>query len=122
MSTEIITTSPSFKKSQISDTVTFAIENIPTVDKQTLEKFLQLLYTTGTFGEIPRQQIINKMRLTMKYIPDACAHSLLVVAELLELRAPSVSNVSAAAMQAKLAEPNASSPRLNDSTPAQLNH
>jgi len=90
------------KKLQVADTVAFAIENIPIVDKTTLEKFLQLVHTTGTFGLITQEQIINKMRLTMKYIPDACPHSLLILAELLELKTAGLPRISLSKLFASL--------------------
>lgn len=74
-----------FKKMQLADTVTFAIENIPSVDKHTLDKFLQLVHTTGTFGDMTATQIMNKMVLTLKYVPNACLFTMKVLAELLEL-------------------------------------
>jgi hypothetical protein len=73
------------KKLQISETVLFAIHNIPGIDQATLEKFLELVNTTGTFGAISHEQIIAKMHLTLKYIPDACPHSLLILGDLLEI-------------------------------------
>lgn len=73
------------KKLQVKEAVSFAIENIPEADRATLEKFLAIVNTTGTFGSISHEQIRGKMRFTLKYIPDACPRSLLIVAELLEI-------------------------------------
>ena len=73
------------KKLQVKDAVSFAIENIPQADQLTLEKFLAIVNTTGTFGSLTHEQFREKMRFTLKYIPDACPHSLLIVAELLEI-------------------------------------
>ncbi|MDH3675171.1 MAG: hypothetical protein OES12_06725 [Anaerolineae bacterium] len=73
------------KKLQVKEAVSFAIENIPEADRATLEKFLAIVNTTGTFGSISHEQIRGKMQFTLKYIPDACPRSLLIVAELLEL-------------------------------------
>ncbi len=69
-------------------TVEFAINNIPGVDQDTLEKFLELVNATGNFGPISEAEIIEKMNLIMKHIPTACGHSLLTVAELLDIRFP----------------------------------
>lgn len=91
MSDQGVITENGFKKLHVAETVAFAIENIPTVNKETLEKFLQLVHTTGTAGCITPEQIVNKMRLTMKYIPNACPYSLMVLAELLELKTPALS-------------------------------
>jgi hypothetical protein len=71
------------KKLQVSEAVLFAIDNIPDVDQATLEKFLELVNTTGTFGAMSHEQLRAKMRLTLKYIPNACPHSLLILADLL---------------------------------------
>ena len=73
------------KKLEIKETVLFAINHIPQVDQATLEKFLDLVNATGTFGAISHEQILAKMALTLKYIPDACPHSLLILADLLEM-------------------------------------
>ena len=78
------------KKLQVKETVLFAINNIPQVDRATLEKFLELVNATGTFGAISHEQLVTKMNLTMKYIPGACAYSLVVLADLLELQVPSL--------------------------------
>jgi hypothetical protein len=76
------------KKLHIKNTVEFAINNIPGVDEGTLEKFLELVNARGNFGEINEGEVIEKMNLIMKYIPGASAHSLLTVAELLDIRFP----------------------------------
>jgi hypothetical protein len=73
------------KKLEIKETVLFAINHIPQVDQATLEKFLELVNATGTFGVISHEQILTKMALTLKYVPDACPHSLLILADLLEI-------------------------------------
>ena len=73
------------KKLYVTETVLFAINHIPTVDQPTLKRFLELINATGTFGLMSEEQVLHKMRLTLKYIPNACPHSLLVVADLLEI-------------------------------------
>ena len=78
----------SIKKLYVKTTVEFAINNIPGVDQDTLEKFLELVNATGNFGPISEAEIIEKMNLIMKYIPGACGRSLLTVAELLDIRFP----------------------------------
>ena len=78
----------SIKKLHVKTTVEFAINNIPDVDQDTLEKFLELINATGNFGPISEAEIIEKMNLIMKYIPGACGRSLLTVAELLDIRFP----------------------------------
>jgi hypothetical protein len=76
------------KKLHVQATVEFAINNIPGVDQNTLEKFLELVNATGNFGPISEDEIIEKMNLIMKYIPGACGRSLLTVVELLDIRFP----------------------------------
>jgi hypothetical protein len=120
MGEQIVDTDYGFKKLQIADTVAFAIENIPSIDERTLEKFLQLIQTTGTFGVMTPEQIANKMRLTLKYIPDACPHSLLVIAELLELKKLSLPNIPSANLPEYLNGIEVTSTRLAHRQPARL--
>jgi len=75
----------SIKKLYVSETVFFAINNVPLVDRTTLEKFLELINATGTFGALSHEQILTKMRLTLRYIPNACPRSLQILAELLDI-------------------------------------
>ena len=81
----IVTSAPEIKKLQVTEAVLFAINHIPEADQSTLEKFLDLVHATGTFGAISHEQLLNKMRLTLKYIPEACPHALLILADLLEM-------------------------------------
>jgi hypothetical protein len=88
MNEKSLTQIQTIKKLHIKNTVEFTINNIPGVDEGTLEKFLELVNARGNFGEINEGEVIEKMNLIMKYIPDACARSLLTVAELLDIRFP----------------------------------
>jgi hypothetical protein len=88
MQQQTLATIHSIKKLHVKNTVEFAINHIPGVDEATLEKFLELVNARGNFGEINEGEIIEKMNLIMKYIPNACARSLLTVAELLDIRFP----------------------------------
>ena len=88
MNSSTIAPVDSIKKLYVKTTVEFAINNIPGVDQDTLEKFLELVNATGNFGPISEAEIIEKMNLIMKYIPGACGRSLLTVAELLDIRFP----------------------------------
>ena len=88
MNSSVTSSRKELKKLQVSEAVAFAIAKIPDVDPTTLEKFLDLVNTSGTFGTISHEQIRAKMQLTLKYIPDACSHSLLVLADLLEISVP----------------------------------
>lgn len=117
---QIVNTEYGFKKLHVADTVAFASENIPTVDKPTLEKFLQLIHTTGTFGLITHRQIVNKMRLTLKYVPNACPHSLLVIAELLELKTSTLSKSPPATLPDHLNGSRAGAPRIHSSRPLSM--
>jgi hypothetical protein len=78
-------------KRHISEAALFAINNIPEVDRTTLEKFLELVNTTGTPESISFMQLIGKMHLTLSHMPDACPYSLLVLVDLLETRLPPAS-------------------------------
>ena len=82
------TTTPTneIKKLHLEAVVLFASNNIPEVDPATLERFLELVNVEGTFGTITHEQILKKMYLVLKYIPDACAHSLLALIDLLEIK------------------------------------
>jgi hypothetical protein len=73
------------KKLKIKETILFAMNNIPEADPTTLEQFLELVNAGGTFGAISHEQILKKMHQLLKYIPGACTHSLLIIADLLEI-------------------------------------
>jgi hypothetical protein len=88
MNEQSLTQIQTIKKLHVKNTVEFAINNIPGVDEGTLEKFLELVNARGNFGEINEGEVIEKMNLIMKYIPGACARSLLTVVELLDIRFP----------------------------------
>jgi hypothetical protein len=75
-------------KKQINALTVFAIHNIPGTDAFTLNKFLELINTTGSFGSITLEQLKEAMRLTLKYVPHTCAPSLLIVVELLRVHLP----------------------------------
>jgi len=74
------------KKLHIKETVLFAINNIPQVDPTTLVQFLELVNANGSFGSMTPEQIGQKMRLVLKYIPKASTESLSVLADLLEIQ------------------------------------
>ncbi|HMQ50457.1 MAG TPA: hypothetical protein PKD98_00035 [Anaerolineae bacterium] len=80
--------SPKIDKQYISALVSFAIRHIPQADEQTLNKFLELLRTNGGFGSVTLEQLINTMRLTLKYVPQASASSLLTLLELIGAHCP----------------------------------
>lgn len=86
MGHELALTEPGFKKLHIAETVQFAVTHVPSVDRKTLETFLALVNTDGTFGSISAGQLVQRMRQLQKYVPRTCAHSLLVLADLLDLR------------------------------------
>ena len=74
------------KKLHLEAVVSFASCNIPEVDAETLGQFLELVNADGTFGKISHEQILKKMHMVVKYIPDACPHSLMVLIDLLEIK------------------------------------
>lgn len=74
------------KKLYLEEMVLFAVNNIPQVDPATLEHFLELVNVDGNFGTISHEQILRKMRQVLKYIPDACGQSFLILMDLLEIK------------------------------------
>ena len=66
----------------------FATDHIPSVNKATLEKFLELVYVNGTHGSLSDKQLIDKMRLMIKHVPDTDVQSLQTLAELLNVYLP----------------------------------
>jgi hypothetical protein len=79
-------------KRHIEATVLFAINHVPHTDEATLEKFLELVNATGNFGAISHQQLVHKMRLLKKHIPNTCGFSLMALAELLDIQHPKTLN------------------------------
>jgi hypothetical protein len=75
-------------KQHIEAAALFAIKNVPNIDQETLEKFLELVNITGNFGSISDVQLLQKMRLLSKYVPDICQYSLFIMTELLEIHLP----------------------------------
>ena len=73
-------------KRDVAATVLFAINNVPHTDEATLERFLELVNATGNFGPISHRELIHKMILLKKYVPDTCDYSLLALADLLGIR------------------------------------
>jgi hypothetical protein len=70
-------------KRDVAATVLFAINNIPHTHDETLERFLDLVNATGNFGPVSHRELIHKMILLKKFVPETCDYSLLAVAELL---------------------------------------
>jgi hypothetical protein len=85
MKTTLTTNSVEIRKLHLQSTVSFAIEHVPTVHRATLEQLMALVYTDGSHGSISHQQLLSKMRLVLKYLPDACPRSLIILIDLLEL-------------------------------------
>ena len=79
------TSSQEIKKLHVEAMGMFAVNNIPHVDETTLKQFLELVNCNGSFGSISHQQIVKKMNHMIKYIPGACANSLLIMLDLLEI-------------------------------------
>jgi|GEM_PF-1220565 len=74
------------KKLHLEAVVVFASCNIPEVDPATLKQFLELVNADGTFGSISHEQILKKMVMLLKYVPEVCPHSLMVLLDLLEIK------------------------------------
>ena len=75
-------------KRHIEAAVFFAISHVPQIDATTLEKFLELVNINGNFGTLSDQQLLQKMALLVKHVPNACGLSLLTLAELLGVCVP----------------------------------
>ena len=75
-------------KRDVAATVLFAINNLPHADEKTLEQFLDLVNSTGNFGPVSHRELIQKMILLKKYVPNTCNDSLLALAELLGIQLP----------------------------------
>lgn len=67
---------------------TFAIKHIPGTDPVTLEKFVELINVGGSHGSISDKQLIDKMRLMVKLVPDTNIPSLLTLVELMDIDLP----------------------------------
>jgi len=76
------------KKQLIAATALYAATNMPGIDQKTMLRLLDLVETSGEFSWITGQELIEQMRLLLKYIPGTCRYSLQVLAELLELSLP----------------------------------
>lgn len=76
------------KKLHLETTVQFAINHIPSVDQPTLEKYLELVNINGNFGSVSEDELLEKMGLMLKFIPNACEQSLRTLGELLGVRFP----------------------------------
>lgn len=81
-------TGKKIKKRHIEAAVLFAIDHIPQVDSNTLEKFLELIDINGNFGSVSDRQLLRTMSLLVKHVPSACGYSLLTLAELLDVCVP----------------------------------
>jgi len=76
-------TDQEINKRDVAATVLFAINNVPHTDEATLERFLDLVNATGNFGPVSHRELIHKMILLKKYVPETCDYSLVALAELL---------------------------------------
>ena len=76
------------EKKYISARIMFAMKNVPGVDQFTLNKLLELLNTTGTFGWITARQLVNDMKLMIKYVPGTSIPTLLIFIDLIDVWLP----------------------------------
>lgn len=84
--------STEIKKVEIKETVQFAIRHIPQADTLTLEKFLELIFASGNYGAMSYDAILIKIQQVLRYIPDACPHSLLILTDLLGVPITALTN------------------------------
>lgn len=73
-------------KLQIEQTVFFVISHVPNVDSTTLDKFLALINAEKRHVSWGYKELIYKVQLVLKYVPDACPYSLKVLLDLLEAK------------------------------------
>ncbi len=85
MSSKNITPPAGIKKEYVESAVAFAMENIPGTDADTLQKLVELVNVTGNFGAISQAELLDKMRIVQKFIPNTCGFSLYILAELLDI-------------------------------------
>ncbi len=71
------------KKLYLEEIILFATNHIPEVDSTTLERFLELVNAGGTFGTISHKQVVWRMNQVLKYTPDGCIRSLVILLDLL---------------------------------------
>ncbi|MDX1522447.1 MAG: hypothetical protein R3264_12545, partial [Anaerolineae bacterium] len=76
------------KKMHVEATITFAINHVPKADPATLEKFLELVNVTGTFGAISEEELLEKMALLLRHVPGTCEYSLKTIGEILGICFP----------------------------------
>lgn len=88
MNRTALTNGQEFHKRHVASAVMFAIHYIPQVDEKTLEAFLELVNINGNFDNITERQLIGKMALLMRLVPNVCQASLLTLAELLGVSLP----------------------------------
>ncbi len=88
------------KKLHLEAMVLFAINNVPQADSETLKRFLELVNANGSFGSISHDQILTKMNQVIKYIPGACANSLIILMDLLEIKSRPQLSLNASRRQA----------------------
>lgn len=84
----MMTSARKIDKHHVTTAALFAIKYIPHTDQPTLHKLLELVNTTGSIGWITEPQLLAQMQLLLKYVPDICANSLLIVLDLLNVCVP----------------------------------
>jgi len=73
------------QKLHLEETISFAIQHNSHLDPTTLRKLIELVNTTGNYGTISYEELIQKMVKLVKCMPNIHLHSLAVLAELLDL-------------------------------------
>jgi hypothetical protein len=84
MSTVLAPLTNGYTKQEIAEAARFACTNIPEVDQTTLERFLFFVNDGDSSESISYVELIGKMYLTLKYMPEACPYSFLILFDLLE--------------------------------------
>ncbi len=73
-------------KTEVKEMVYFALDHLPQLDEITLEAFLERIKTNCPNRIISPRDLAKQMRLTRRFMPDACAYSLQILADLLDIQ------------------------------------
>lgn len=76
------------KKLDIKEAALFAIQNIPQVDPISLERFVDLINVGSSHGCLSFEQLIAKVRLANRYLPNLCPYSLFILMDIVGMPLP----------------------------------
>ncbi len=88
MNKTILVPKDKIDKRHIAATALFAMTHVPHLNQETVERFLELINATGNYGSMSDKELLQKICVLVKHVPETCEDSLLVVAELLGIGLP----------------------------------